>query len=54
MDFSMDFGCFESVSSMFCLNLFLILNMTNSVFRGNSQSNEITRGSTELVQHFCF
>jgi hypothetical protein len=31
MDFPMDFGCFESESSMFCLKLLLILNFTTAV-----------------------
>ncbi len=31
MDFPMDFGCFKSVSSMFCFKLLLILNLTNAV-----------------------
>jgi hypothetical protein len=31
MDFTMDFGCFEYVSSLFSLNVLLILNFTNIV-----------------------
>jgi hypothetical protein len=31
MNFPNDFGCFKSVSSMFCLKLLLILNLTNAV-----------------------
>jgi hypothetical protein len=36
MDFPMDFDCFDSVSSMFCLNLLLILNLTIAVLSKTS------------------